>query len=358
MKIMIAGGGTGGHIYPGLAIAAALKAESPHIQITFVGSLGSMEESLVPQHGYSIELLPSSKFVGVGLLQKVKALVQIPLAIFYSIALMIKYRPHFVLGVGGFASGVFVLVASFWTRTALWEANAIAGRTNRWLSRFVRTSYIVFDRCRSQLSSSRVLLLGLPVRSELERIGDHSRPSQSVFIFGGSQGSRAINLVVIEMLQKYQEQFKGWAFVHQIGKTDWEKFKNYADGFKSLKVEVVEFVYNMSERYQNADIVVSRAGAGTVVEIAATQSRAILIPLPTAADNHQFANAESLSSVGAATLISQSDLTAELLRDHLLQICREEDPAREQIKHRLRTFYRPKAAHAIAQDILAQIEQK
>ena len=352
--VMIAGGGTGGHIYPAVAIARALLEKDPSLEIQFVGSPGGLETKIIPREGFRLHLIRVGKLnQSGGLFGKLKTLAGIPFALLQSVALLFEIKPQIVLGVGGYASGPFVLMASLLGfKTAIWEPNAHPGLTNRWLSFFVRRSLVVFEEAGRMLKSKQILQIGLPVRKEVEEMVAVAPSDENfhVLIFGGSQGARAINKVVQETLVKYAAELKHVDVVHQTGPHDSAAIKKSYENLKSVQAH--EYLYGMEKYYQWADLVICRAGASTVAELAACGKPAVLIPLPTAADNHQLKNAQSLVDHKAGILLEQKDLTPESLLQKILSL-RNNKKDRELMTLNLKMFYKPKAADRIAEYLLS-----
>lgn len=330
--IVIAGGGTGGHVLPALAIADSIKRQEPGIQIHFVGTTKGIEAKLIPKEGYPIHFLPVSGLKNKSVFARIKALLLIPIALFKSLRLVIKLRPKAVLGVGGYASGPFLLVVSLLGyKTFIWEPNAHPGLTNRWLSRFVNCAFVVFEASKKFLATKNIITLGMPLRKSITATQRSAHPRLRVLVFGGSQGARGINNTVSEAVVraltpaqagvKFDNQwFKQVEIVHQTGVYDFEDVKKRYVAVEA-PVDVHQFLYDMDKRYAWADLVVCRSGASTVAEIAATHKAAIFIPFPHAADDHQKKNAETLAAVGASILVDQKDFTPEkfisLVRDFL-----------------------------------------
>lgn len=361
--IIIAGGGTGGHIYPGVAIARALQKKNPEIEVHFVGSPQGLETSIVPREGFPLHLIQVGKLnYGGGFFGKIKTLLQIPKALYSSYSLLFQLKPLYVLGVGGYASGPFVLMASILGfKTAIWEPNAHPGMTNRWLSQVVRKSFVVFEEARQALKSKDIIPVGLPVREAIEKVGLRKNQSLvektqqtdkkfNILVVGGSQGARGINRVVSDLFQFPEDELKNIELVHQAGRADFpalrEKYKNNPG-----QVKCFEFIFDVENYYQWADLVICRAGASTVAEVAACGKPAIFIPLPTAADNHQQKNAESLVKIQASEMILQKDLTKDSLKRHILDL--QSQPERlSRMSDQLKKFYKPHAAESMSQIIL------
>lgn len=353
--IVIAGGGTGGHIYPALAIARAVKAKDPQIEVHFVGTASGLETKIVPRENFPLHLIHVGRLNhSGGFFSKIRTLLGLPRALLQSAALLFELKPEAVLGVGGFVSGPFVLTASlFGFRASVWEPNAKPGMTNRWLSRFVRRSYVVFGDAAKELRSREVIPVGLPVRREIEDAAPGEGPSGREFrilVFGGSQGARGINRVVREAVRSGTEWRQGIVIRHQTGTPD------YADTMKDYEgltgVEAREYLHDMDAQYAWADLVICRSGASTVAELAAARKASILVPLPSAADDHQTKNAESLASQNAAILLPQSQLTAARLIEEILAL-KNDSQRREAMRENLQHFHKPRAAERIADLILS-----
>jgi UDP-N-acetylglucosamine--N-acetylmuramyl-(pentapeptide) pyrophosphoryl-undecaprenol N-acetylglucosamine transferase len=311
-RYIISGGGTGGHIYPGLALADFIVAQNPEAEVHFVGAEGGMEEKIIPFHGYPLHLLRVGRLhKSVGLWRRLKSLLILPLSLIHSFWLYWSLRPQWVLGMGGFASGPFVLVSSLMGgRTAVFEPNAYPGLANRYLSHLVSFCFVVFKETGEHFPKEKVVLVGLPVRTPKKQPKlnyDGSRPFR-ILIFGGSQGARGINKVVGDWVENLSGRGQDFEILHQIGKRDYSMWQErYADHHKNY-LTYVEYINDMPEKLDWADLVICRSGMGTVAEIAMSSRPAIFIPLPTAADNHQVKNAESLVSLKAARMLEEKDL--------------------------------------------------
>ncbi len=356
--VMIAGGGTGGHIYPAVAIARALLVKDPSLDIQFVGCPGGFETKIIPQEGFPLHLIRVGKLNQTGgVFGKLKTLLGIPVALIQSAAILFELKPQLVLGVGGYASGPFVLMSALLGfKTTIWEPNAHPGLTNRWLSYFVQRSLVVFHEAGKMLKSKQIIQMGIPVRKEVEEMTStlHKDGKFHLLIFGGSQGARAINKVVHETMIKYASVLTDVEVVHQTGSHDISEIQKAYEKIPQfqLKVQAYEYLYGMEKHYEWADLVICRSGASTVAELAACARPAILIPLPTAADNHQLKNAQSLVDHQAGILLEQKDLTPENLFQKILSLKNDKN-ARELMKLNLKKFYKPKAADRIADYLLS-----
>lgn len=323
MRVLIAGGGTGGHVFPGIALAEEVVGRHPGHDAIFVGTPRGLEATVVPAAGYPIELIQVKGLKGKGLAQTLANLLLIPGALLRSIAILRKWRPDVVIGVGGYASGPVVLAA--WLLripTAVQEQNAVAGFTNRLLGRFVRTVFTAFPEAARHFPKGKVQQLGNPIRRAMldnfmRPTRPHDRPH--VLVFGGSQGAHALNMRVVEALPHLADLRGTLSFTHQTGAREREAVeKGYrACGFEP---DVREFITDMSAAYAQSDLVVCRAGATTLAELTVCQKPSILIPFPFAADDHQVVNARSLVEAGAAVMIEERSLTGELLAKEIRAI--------------------------------------
>lgn len=358
--IMIAGGGTGGHIYPGIAIAKALVRLDPEIQVHFVGTASGLEGKIIPREGFPLHMIAGGKLNFSGQpLEKLKTLLKLPWSFVQSAVLLLRYRPQAVLGVGGYASGPFVMTAAaFGFSSSIWEANVHPGMANRWLSKFVDKCFLVFEDSKKYLKSKNNFVLGIPVREEMENAIKASSGTGAVannnfhlLHYGGSQGSRIIGRTLCAAIlenSSWRDQFK---VVHQTGSVDHQDFlERYKSIASSGMVEIQEFIFDMKKYYQWADLVLCRGGASTLNELAAFGLPAIIVPLP-AADAHQEHNARVLVDAGAAKMILQKDLTKERLTAEI-EALKNSPETREQLKKNIRQFYRPQAAEQIAKELL------
>ncbi len=359
LKILIAAGGTGGHIYPALAMADAFKAERRDIEIEFVGTAFGLENKIIPAKGFKLHHLPIGRLnSNVSLGERIKTIFSMPLALLKSILLLRQRKPDLVLGVGGHASGPILLMASLLGyRTAIWEPNAMPGMANRILAKFVDECWVVFAEARALLKNKNLEVAGMPIRREIEEM--QAKPHVSgkfrILIFGGSQGARGINNAAVEMIRSGGEWLNDVEFIHQTGAADYQRIRE-AYGAAIEKVDVREYLNDMGDQYAKADLVICRSGTGTLSELAACGKAAILIPFPFAADDHQAKNAESLVAKNAAVLILQKDLTPLKLREEILRL--KGDPqALAQMGTAIRAFHQPRAAEKLVKHFVERIEQ-
>ena len=352
--LIIAGGGTGGHVLAGVALAHVWKAK--YGPVVFVGARGGMEEKLVPREGFELRLLKTGSLRGVSLLKKIKTYLQLPVAILYSIYLLFRLRPTAVIGVGGYASGPFVLVARIcsWLgsiQTAVLEQNVVPGITNRFLGRWVHQVFAAFPGTDKSFPPGKVLITGNPIRSQLVRMPSAIRDPFTLFIFGGSQGALGINSLILGVLPQLSDLLGKIRFIHQTGERDYDRVvRGHADAKSDARVE--KFVYDMAGAYSVASLVICRSGSSTLAELAAVGRAAILIPFPLASDNHQEANARLFSDAGAASLMLQGLTTPEQLALKIRGYY--ENPSQlDSMEEQASRFYH---AHA-AEEILSQMSR-
>lgn len=350
--IVIAGGGTGGHIYPGIAMARAIQKLDPSVEVHFVGTAMGLESKIVPREGFPLHLIESGRLNVKSPIRKLKTLLKIPVGLWQSFRLLGQLKPLYVIGVGGYASGPFVLAASIiGFNTAIWEPNAMPGMANRLLSRFVDKCFVVFSEAKNHLHNKHILQTGMPVREEIEKAVRAKRTDNKFHLlsFGGSQGARTINYCLNDAIMSGGSWVQDLAVVHQLGSLDFAEVSKRYQG-APCDVEAHEFIYDMPKYYSWADIVVSRGGASSIAEAAAYGIIPIIIPLP-AADDHQQKNAESLVEKNAGRMILQKDLTpARLISE--IQSLRQDKALRDQMVQNIKSFYIPQAATSIAKEIL------
>jgi UDP-N-acetylglucosamine--N-acetylmuramyl-(pentapeptide) pyrophosphoryl-undecaprenol N-acetylglucosamine transferase len=327
MKLLIAGGGTGGHVIPALTIArefcARAAAQPQQRQVMFVGTARGMESRLVPPAGFPLELLQVGALQGQSSLTRVKTLLGLPGAIGNSLAILKRFQPHVVLGVGGYAAGPMMLAAALrGVPLAVYEPNAHPGLANRWVARFARRAFVNFAEAANAFGASKTIQTGIPVRAEFFAIPTrpHTAPL-TVLVFGGSQGARSLNRAVVEALP-LMAQSATFAqlpvrLLIQTGQSEYNQVREAVEKFPGPSAEcrhqVFAFMDRMWETFAQSDLVVCRAGATTVAELAAAGRAAVLVPYPAAANQHQLRNAEALEKLGAARLLLDRDLNGETL---------------------------------------------
>ncbi|MES1165108.1 MAG: undecaprenyldiphospho-muramoylpentapeptide beta-N-acetylglucosaminyltransferase [Verrucomicrobiota bacterium] len=367
MRLLIAGGGTGGHLYPGIAIAEEVT-RRPGGQVLFVGTARGLESKLVPAAGFPLELLEVSGLNRVGWRQMVKGLLRLPKAFFASRRMLKRFRPDLVIGVGGYASGPLVFAAALLGYpTAIQEQNSHPGFTNRVLGRFVRRVFVAFDDARVFFAARKTMLVGNPVRRrflEAAAASPGGPPSAAaasgtattaatatVLIVGGSQGARAVNDLVAAAAAELHAQGRLPALVHQTGAADEARVRaRYAALGLADRVQLRAFIDDMPATLGAATLVVGRAGALTLAELAMVGRPAILIPLPTAADDHQSRNAAEFARAGAAVVAPQGTTTASELARLIADLCADAG-RRAAMSRAMAALGRPAAAREIVDEL-------
>jgi UDP-N-acetylglucosamine--N-acetylmuramyl-(pentapeptide) pyrophosphoryl-undecaprenol N-acetylglucosamine transferase len=322
MKVMIAAGGTGGHIYPGIAVANEIKRRDPSSEVLFVGTSRGLETRIVPENGFQLALIHSAGLKSVGVKGTVKGLFTLPRSFVEARRLLREFRPTVVVGAGGYVSGpVLMMAVIMGIPTLVMDSNALPGFTNRKLARFVDRAALTFKEA-LPFFGKKGTVTGNPVRKEFFEVKPKApkNDSISVLVFGGSQGARAINNAMIGALDHLNGTRGTIQIVHQTGEADFEKVRlAYQErGWESTDVR--PYISDMMHEFEKADILICRAGATTCAEIAAAGKSAIMIPLPTAADDHQRKNAEAMQNAGAAKMLTQDKLTPELLASTLTEL--------------------------------------
>lgn len=321
MKVLFAAGGTGGHIYPAIAVANELLRRDPACEVLFVGTVRGLETKIVPDNGFQLSLIDSSGLKSVGFLGKIKGLSVLPKSFLEARHLMKQFRPHVVVGAGGYVSGPVVMMAAIMgIPTLVMDSNALPGFTNRQLARFVDKAALTFDEALPFFGKKGVVT-GNPVRKDFFSIEPKERTDIfHVLIFGGSQGARAINNAVADSLTEIAELKGKVSFTHQTGESDFEKIREIYSRSVFSDADVRPFITDMVSEFAKADIVICRAGATTCAELAAAGKAAIMIPLPTAADNHQRKNAEAMQNAGTAKMILQQDLKGSKIAEEIREL--------------------------------------
>ncbi len=322
MKIIIAGGGTGGHLFPGIALAEEFTHRDLINQILFVGTLQGQEAEIVPKLGYSLRFIEVEGIKGKKLSSKLRLAGKIPRSILQSYRIIRNFRPHLVIGVGGYASGPLVITAwALSIPTVIHEQNAYPGITNRILGWLVKRIFISFPETRRYFPEGKTRLMGNPVRGQF-REGLKKKKEQedkfSLLLLGGSQGSHRINTTMVEALKYLKEIGESLKIIHQTGAKDFESVSRAYQACR-FDAEVRLFIDDIGPTYHQADLVICRAGATTIAELAVSCKAAILIPFPHAAADHQRFNARVLVDKGAAELILEDDLNGELLAKAILK---------------------------------------
>jgi UDP-N-acetylglucosamine--N-acetylmuramyl-(pentapeptide) pyrophosphoryl-undecaprenol N-acetylglucosamine transferase len=353
LRVVIAGGGTGGHLYPGVAVARELQAREPAAAISFAGTVKGIEARVVPREGFALDVIRSGGLKGKSLVEFSRGVWLVPLGLVDAWRIVSVRRPDLVIGVGGYSSGPVALVAALrGVPTMLLEQNAVPGLTNRLLARVVRAAAVTFESTR-EFFGAKAFVSGNPVRPEFfapvgpseETTSDVDASAAKVLVFGGSQGAHAINVAMVEAAAELAGGGSRLHLTHQTGERDVEMVRN-AYQQAGLQADVEPFFYDMGRRLRQADLVVCRAGATTLAEITAAGKAAILVPLPTATDDHQRKNAEALAASGAAEVLLQRDMTGHALAERVLALATDR-ARRARLADRARSLAKPEAARLI-----------
>lgn len=353
MRLLIAGGGTGGHLFPGIALAdEAIRRGGS--EVLFVGTSRGIETKVVPAAGYALETLEVSGLKRMGFAGTVRGLLRLPRALLQSFSILRRFRPDVVVGVGGYASGPLVLAAALrGLPTAIQEQNSVPGITNRILGRLVRAVFIAFDEAARFFPARKIQRLGNPARkaivAALESAADAGATDGKlrVLVVGGSQGARAVSELVAGAAEILLAQGVSFSLVHQTGAVDLERMQaRYSKLGLEGQVEVRAFIDDMAAAYGTADLVIGRAGALTLSELAIVGKPAVLVPLPTAADDHQTRNAGCFAAAGAALVLDQRTASAQDLARAIAGLAADREK-RVAMGQAMRTLARPRAAEAI-----------
>jgi UDP-N-acetylglucosamine--N-acetylmuramyl-(pentapeptide) pyrophosphoryl-undecaprenol N-acetylglucosamine transferase len=313
MKLAICAGGTGGHIFPGIAVAEALTALDAANEVVFIGTTEGLEGKIIPRAGFRLLYVKAHQFLGRSPVYKVLTLIRLLKGIFISAGILRTERPDAILGMGGFTSvpviiaGILLGIPAF-----LHEQNVQPGLANKFLSKCTKRTFISFEETKQYLTTKKIVHTGNPLRKGLEKDGA-KKPAGTfgIFVFGGSRGARSINNAVIALLP-HLEGYKNTVVYHQTGQEDFERvnavYKN-----TSLSHEVFPFTNEMEKYYSLSDVIISRAGATTIFELAYFNKAAILVPYPYSAGGHQWKNASEVENIGGAHVIADEEATGETL---------------------------------------------
>jgi UDP-N-acetylglucosamine--N-acetylmuramyl-(pentapeptide) pyrophosphoryl-undecaprenol N-acetylglucosamine transferase len=313
MKLAISAGGTGGHIFPGIAVAEAFTAQDAKNEVIFIGTTEGLEGRIIPQTGFRLLYVEAHQFLGRSPVYKVLTLIRMLKGIFMSAAILRTEKPDAILGMGGFTSVPVIIAAILLGIPAfLHEQNVQPGLANKFLSKCTKRTFISFEETKKYLTTKKIVHTGNPLRKGLAKDGSQKPEGAfGVFVFGGSRGARSINDAVIDLLP-YLEDYKNTVMYHQTGQEDFERV-NSAYENTSLSHEVFPFTNEMEKYYNMSDVVISRAGATTIFELAYFNKAAILVPYPYSAGGHQWKNGSEVEAIGGAYLIANEEATGESL---------------------------------------------
>jgi UDP-N-acetylglucosamine--N-acetylmuramyl-(pentapeptide) pyrophosphoryl-undecaprenol N-acetylglucosamine transferase len=356
MRAILAGGGTGGHVIPALAIAHQLK-KSYDAEVLFIGTARGIENRLVPAAGFPLQLVRVGALKNVSLMTRLKTAFDLPRAVWDAGRMLNEFAPDVVIGVGGYASGPAMLAAVVkHIPTLAFEPNVVPGFANRAVARFVSAAAVHFEETAKYFRHAEVT--GVPVRPAFFEIAPKRGGTPTLLVFGGSQGAHAINEAMIRCLPVLQREASGIHIIHQTGERDYNDalaaYQSLLDRAQnttgasatSYTFEVFKFIEDMPAAFGRADLVVCRSGASTVAEIAAAGKPAVFVPFPRAADDHQRVNAEALARHGAAVVVEESKLEGVWLAETIAALLQDSERLR-QMSHAARELAHPNAARDI-----------
>jgi UDP-N-acetylglucosamine--N-acetylmuramyl-(pentapeptide) pyrophosphoryl-undecaprenol N-acetylglucosamine transferase len=355
LRVVIAGGGTGGHVVPALAIGRELR-DKHGAEVVFVGTARGLETKLVPEAGFRLELVRSGQLKNVSLMTRLKTMADLPLGVLHCMRLLGEFRPQVVVGVGGYASGP-AMIAAVLKRvpTLAYEPNAVPGMTNRLLGKRVSAAAVNFTQTVKYFRNAEVT--GVPVRAEIfELTPKPAGAPPRLLVTAGSNGALIFNETMPKIVVRLLDAVPRLTIVHQSGERRLEptRAEYAASGADPRRWRVEAFLTDMPEQYGAADVVLARSGS-TIAELCAAGKPSVLVPLPTAADDHQRKNAEVLASAGAAVLLLQRDATPEVMERTLVDLLTDSD-RRRRMAEAARGLARPGALERIAGMVLRLAE--
>jgi UDP-N-acetylglucosamine--N-acetylmuramyl-(pentapeptide) pyrophosphoryl-undecaprenol N-acetylglucosamine transferase len=349
MRAILAGGGTGGHVIPALAIANQLK-KSYDAEVIFIGTARGIENRLVPAAGYPLQLVRVGALKNVSLMTRLKTAFDLPRAVWDAGRMLNEFAPDVVIGVGGYASGPAMLAAVVkHIPTLAFEPNVVPGFANRVVAKFVSGAAVHFEETAKYFRHAEVT--GVPVRQAFFEIAPKRGGTPTLLVFGGSQGAHAINEAMIRCLPVLQREAPGIHIIHQTGERDYNDalaaYRSRSESAASFTFEVSKFIEDMPAAFARADLIVCRSGASTVAEIAAAGKPAVFVPFPRAADDHQRVNAEALARHGAAVVVEESKLEGVWLAETIAALLQDAQRL-QQMSYAARELAHPNAARDIA----------
>ncbi|MGA6827973.1 undecaprenyldiphospho-muramoylpentapeptide beta-N-acetylglucosaminyltransferase [Nitrospira sp. NS4] len=357
MTIVIAAGGTGGHLYPAVALAREFLRRDPSAKIVFVGTTKGIESKVLAHERFPLELITAKPVMGKGLGEALRGLLSVPIGIWQSWRILGAHKADLVIGVGGYTSPTMLAAAALrGIARVILEPNAYPGMANIAVGPLAQRVFLAFDSAADKFAKSKVRVVGTPIRQDFLRDTTRPEPSatgdpQRLLIFGGSQGAKAINSAVIDSLAPLMQKLPKLSITHQTGEADHARV---AEAYRQagVQAEVVPFLYDMPRVLRGADLVVARSGAMTIAELTACGKPAILIPLPTAIYNHQMMNARAMEAAGGAVVLPQPELTGAQLARTIADILQQPDRLRR-MQDKSRGMRRIEAAETIVRECYA-----
>lgn len=357
MRCVIAGGGTGGHLFPGVAIAEAFVKREKGNEVLFVGTGRGAEVKLLAGGKFPLRTISARPLKGIPLVGKIRAMWAVPRAVVEALWILRDFQPDFVVGVGGYSSGP-TLLAAFLLRMkrAIHEQNVVPGMTNRLLRRFCQRIFVSFEETKEFFPKGKTLVTGTPVRREIIEAEERRRGDRfTILVFGGSSGAHRINEKMMEALSFLEKTKDSLRFFHQTGSRDVDFVSRGYQG-KGFEASVKPFFEEMAGYYQLSDLVVCRAGASTIAELAVAAKAAIFVPYPYAAHHHQLINAQRLAETGAAAMIRDADLSGAILAETILSLYHHPEE-RVKMEQAIRRLARPNAAEEIVDHCYALLRE-
>jgi len=360
MMIVIAAGGTGGHLYPAVALARAFQQRNAATRIVFVGTARGLESKVLAHEGFELLSISAKPVMGKGMLDAARGLLSLPASLWQCLKILKTRRADLVIGVGGYTSPMMVLAAALTgIARVILEPNAYPGMANKAVGSFAQLVFLSFESAAAPFDRRKVRVVGTPIRKEFVEQSsqkDTVAPAtgqRRVLIFGGSQGARAINSAVVEGLPDLMKRHPQLSVIHQTGDADYGRV---TDAYRraGISAQVTPFLYDMPSVLRSVDLVVARAGAMTVAELTACGKPAVLIPLPQAIYDHQMHNAKVMEAAGAAVVLPQAELTGVRLAGAVTQILDDPDRLRT-MSDRSRGMRRIDAADAIVRECYALV---
>ncbi len=353
IKVLVAGGGTGGHLFPGIAIIESLNSLRD-CEARFVGTQRGIEKKVVPEQGFHLYTIPVRGLYRVGFFKKILSISLLPVAFLKALSILLVFRPHLVIGVGGYASGPLLALSTLLRfRTALQEQNAYPGITNRLLGKFVPISFVPFSGMDHLFKNA--IVVGNPIRKSITKnlFGKTSSVPDNftLTIIGGSQGARVLNRKMVELLPHLEALDRNIRIIHQTGVHDFEWVDYEYSKFPQFKSQVKPFFNNMPDIYQKTSLLICRAGS-MVNEIIAVGKASILVPIAISSGNHQLENAKKMASVGASILIGEQDLDINYLKDKISELINNPDLVRK-MESKAFSLYSGDSAKSIAEKLLS-----
>lgn len=369
MKVLVTGGGTGGHIYPALAIIEEIKRQAPDTEFLYVGTRTGLEHEIVTKAGIPFEVIDVKGFSSTSPIKRIKTVKKASSALADSIKIIKRFKPDLVVGTGGYVAGPVVLAAAISNKkikTAIHEQNVFPGKTNKILSRFVNRIYISYEESNRYFPDKKKLkLVGNPVRNEFESLEKDSCreslgiPKETFFVvsFGGSGGAKKINETMLLVLNFFKND-KSYKLIHVTGKSYYEKFVKCLDQSGLLlgpNTTIKDYLFDIPRYLCAADLVIGRAGATTLAELMAVKTPSILIPSPNVADDHQTFNAKEMQRLGVSKMMTEGELTDGKISQFIVK-CKEDRKELQEMLHAFEKLSREKAAKGIVKDLIKLVK--